>query len=234
MSEKEYKGRRAKADGSRPMSSAVPEGDPSLLLGAQAFGGDSVDQPPLNPDLTQQTQMRQEAQYKIPDVDPLEGGRMRGSILEKSSVEPGAVDPSSVDDGTYEEAIDTSRGKGFAQLPDGKNPQVRLYSHDTTHTGTPKDRDLPLNQKRPSQRTKQLAPPPGQVSSLAKEQNEMPSPTGMRTGAGALSPQGSVNSGSRSQATGAGSAASRSGKVGVMRTKGKIKNEKPHIAKQIF
>ena len=132
MSEKEYKGRRAKADGSRPMSSAVPEGDPSLLLGAQAFGGDSVDQPPLNPDLTQQTQMRQELQYKIPDVDPLEGGRMRG-ILEKSSVEPGAVDPSSVDDGTYEEAIDTSEGKGFAGFPWQEPASATVFSRHYTY-----------------------------------------------------------------------------------------------------
>ncbi len=227
MSEKEYKGRRAKADGSRPMSSAVPEGDPSLLLGAQAFGGDSVDQPPLNPDMTQQTQMRQELQYKIPDIDPLEGGRMRGSSLEKSSVEAGTIDPS-VDDGTYQEVIDTSRGKGFAQLPEGKNPNTRLFSHDTTHTGTPKDRDLPVNQKRPSQRTKQIAPPPGQVSAIGSD-IDMMSPTGVRqAGASALSPQGSVNSGSRSQSS------AKSGKVGVMRTKGRIKNEKPHIAKQIF
>lgn len=223
MSEKEYKARLDKGDVSRPMSSTaqVLEGDPSLLLGAQAFGGDSIDGAPLNPDLTASVPMRQDLQYKVPDIDPLEGGKRRGVTLEQSSVEAGAVDYA--DEGEEEQMVDTSRGKGIAMLPSPKNPNLKLYTHDTTHTGTPKDRDLPVNKKKPSEMMKQRAPPPGKVSSIAPTD----SPSGVRTG-GAGSPQGSVNS--RSQA----SASLKGSKVGVVRAKGTIKNEKPHIAKQIF
>lgn len=223
MSEKEYKARLDKGDVSRPMSSTaqVLEGDPSLLLGAQAFGGDSIDGAPLNPDLTASVQMRQELQYKVPDIDPLEGGKRRGITLEHSSVETGAVDYA--DEGEEEQMVDTSRGKGIAMLPSPKNTGLKLYTHDTTYTGTPKDRDLPVNKKKPSEMMKQRAPPPGKVSSIALAD----SPSGVRTG-GAGSPQGSVNS--RSQAGGS----VRGAKVGVVRAKGTIKNEKPHIAKQIF
>lgn len=226
MSEKEYKARLDKGDVSRPMSSSaqVLEGDPSLLLGAQAFGGDSIDAGPLNPDLNASVQMRQELQYKVPDVDPLEGGKRRGITLEQSSVEAGAMD---YEEAEEEQMIDTSRGKGIAMLPSPKNPNLKLYAHDTTYTGTPKDRDLPVNKKKPSELMKQRAPPPGKVSSIPPSD----SPTGVRTGGGAPSPQGSVNS--KSLASGQ-SGRQGGSKIGVMRTKGTIKAEKPHIAKQIF
>ena len=194
-------------------------------MGAQAFGGDSVDAAPLNPDLSASVQMRQELQYKVPDIDPFEGGKRRGVTLEQSSVEAGAMDDL---DEAEEQIIDTSRGKGFAALPSPKNPNLRLYSHDTTHTGTPKDRDLPINKKKPSELLKQKAPPPGKVSSIPPTD----SPTGLRNAtSGALSPQGSVNSKSQASVTGKQKPGSN---VGVVRTKGTIKSEKPHIAKQIF
>jgi hypothetical protein len=230
MSEKEYRARLDKGDVSRPMTSTQQlEVDPSLLLGAQAFGRDSVDQPPLNPDAT--TQMRQELQYKVPDIDPLEGGKRRGITLEHSSVEMGATDSY---DEPPQEAIDTSRGKGIAQLPQPKQTGVRLYSHDTRHTGTPKDRDLPVNKKKPSELTKQKPPPPGKVSSIPPTNSPggggwggPDSPVGVRTGGtGTGSPTGSVASKSVNSRA--------SGKVGQVRSKGKIISDKPHLAKQIF
>lgn len=247
MSKKEYRARLAK--GTADEVATRPGTGADVVL--DAFGMESsMEYPALQPDSGGDTQpMRSELQYKIPDVDPLAGGRVKkriplveGGALEGSQYmeESDVLAADSQDAYDSTEEINTSLGLGVARLPEPKDPNVELYGHDTTFSGKPRDRDLPLNMKKPADRRKAAAPPPGRVSNFGEDNGGIGavlssvagSPTGRSTGKEAPSPQSSVNTRNT-----AGSKNSKLGKsqVGVVRTKnGTVKNEKPHIAKQIF
>ena len=216
-------------------------------------------------------QMRSDIQYKIPDVDPLEGGRSMKSQLGLDSIESSAIFggrngiENSLAQGTYE--TDAELGLGpvsqgqigepkMAFLPGPKDANCNLFEHDTSHTGKPKDRDLPLNMRLPSQRTKPLAPAPGQVGHFDSPDRsgayvppfsvsqggsqvhiENASIVSRTKGSPLGSPAGSQTGGSVHSETNRSqkAATNKKGKVGVIRTKaGTIKNEKPHISAQLF
>lgn len=114
---------------------------------------------------------------RFPDINALEGGRHILSQDELAALEANPTDE--------ELGLGPKNTTGQVQpyvLAMKKDPSQQLYDFDTSRTGHPKDRDLPVNQRLPSERKHQLAPPPGKVS--------------VRQTAGdgsSLSPQGSVS-----------------------------------------
>jgi len=244
MSRKEYAARNT--DGGETMVGGLNEGDEtfnggsSLLQGEDGFDDSQV---PLSMQGGTGTSsgappMRQELQYKIPDIDVLQGGRPK-FVPQLSS--PTAKD-ADAEDGLGPVSNNSGVDVQLAIRPGEKDPKVRLYSHDTTHTGKPKDRDLPQNMKPPSQRTKPNAPPPGQVSkydspdkfALARQQQGLPARDTLGND-GLNSPGSHVSNGTAQSGGNASLMKGSSGKVGTMRKKdGFIKKEKPHVAAQLF
>ncbi len=232
MSRKEYAARNVSQTGGEDLGGSMDEGTfdggSSLLqTGEQAFNDSQV---PLS--MQGGSNMRQELQYKLPDVDAMAGGRR---IVQPDHVEsPTAGRDADIEDGL---GPVSNAGGGdiiLAKIPGPKDPNVRLFSHDTTFTGKPKDRDLPSNMKPPSERVKPVAPPPGQVSiydspdkfAMARMAQGLPpkgSPSGLSQGSDQPSPNSRGTSKSKS-------------KVGQTRVKnqGLVKNEKPHMSAQIF
>ena len=235
MSRKEYAtrnigGGNAEQDIGTGLDESTFDAGSSLLQpGEQAFNDSQV---PASMGGAGGSNMRQELQYKMPDVDAFTGGRRVHKL------EPSVESPTAGRDADAEEGLGpVSNGGGsevqLGRMPGPKDPNVRLFAHDTTLTGKPKDRDLPQNMKPPSARTKSVAPPPGQIShfdSPDKARMNKPGQSPLNSPAGSADLTGGVGSpGSKS-----GVGGSRS-KVGAMRSKaGTIKNAKPHVAAQIF
>ena len=243
MSRKEYAARNTVGGAALDASSleeGIDAGSSLLQPGELAFNDSQL---PLSMQGGAPT-MRSELQYKIPDIDTMAGGRRK--------VLPG--DPSS----PTQREDDANAGLGpvssalggdpsVATRPGPKDPTVRLFNHDVSKTGKPTDRDLPQNMKPPSERTKQLAPPPGIVSKYdspnkfaAARAAQGLGPKGSTTGPG--SPQGST-AGDSAVGSRAGQGGSKNGnfdatasksKVGQIRTKPVVHVEKPHVAAQIF
>jgi len=122
---------------------------------------------------------------RFPDVDPLEGGRR---ILSQKEIL--ALESNPTDD---ELGLGPKNTTGLVQaavLPLKKDPSTQLFDYKSDKM--PKDRDTVINQRPPSERKHQLAPPPGRVS-IRDENN-----SGAIGGPG--SPSGSVASGQSSLA----------------------------------
>ena len=233
MSRKEYAARNTTTTGANLEASlddgTFDAGSSLLQAGELAFNDSLL---PLSMQSGAAPAMRQELQYKIPDIDVLVGSRKKLFVGE-----PASPTQREVDEGAGLGPVSNSLGgdPSVGSRPGPKDPSVRLFQHDTSKTGKPKDRDLPKNMIPPAERTKPVAPPPGVVSvydspdkfAAARQAQGMPakgSPTAHSpTGSTAESVDGSKNGfGSKS-------------KVGQMRSKaGKIQLDKPHMAAQIF
>lgn len=98
---------------------------------------------------------------RFPDINILEGGRRVVGAEELAALEL-MNNPSDAELG-----LGPKNTSGQVQpyvLAKKKDPETRLYDFDVSKTGHPKDRDMPVNQRLPSERKHQLAPPPGKVS----------------------------------------------------------------------
>lgn len=160
---------------------------------------------------------------RFPDIDALEGGRR---IL--SSEELKATETNPTDEELGLGPKNTSGQTNAGVLPRKKDTSLQLFDFDTTKTGLPKDRDLPINQRHPSERKHQLAPPPGRVSIRQKDD---------KVSAGPGSPNGSVASGHSGSASPSkqGMSASKVSLVkGPENKSGFIKPVRPELARAIF
>lgn len=124
---------------------------------------------------------------RFPDIDPLEGGRRILSQQELLALESNPTDD--------ELGLGPKNTTGLIQagrpvLPLKKDPSAQLFDYKSDKM--PKDRDPVINQRPPSERKHQLAPPPGRVS-IRDEYNNGPI-------GGPGSPSGSVASGQSSLA----------------------------------
>lgn len=238
MSRKEYAARSAVGgaalETSLELDDTFDAGSSLLQAGELAFNDSQV---PLSMSGAGATQMRSEVQYKIPDIDVMAGSR-RKIVVEPTSPTQRDEDASA---GLGPVSNTGGGDPSIGTRPGPKDNKVRLFNHDVERTGKPTDRDLPKNMIHPSARTKPVAPPPGTVSkydspdkfaAARAAQGLNPKPV---SGGGLGSPAGSAAGDSyASRGPDGGTGASRS-KVGQMRTKdGIIKNEKPHVAAQIF
>jgi hypothetical protein len=112
---------------------------------------------------------------RFQDVDPLEGGRRVLTQQEQRALQR--------DQSDEELGLGPKMTSGQVQtavLPRPKDPSQVLFDYPTDKTGAPRDRDLPMNQRPPSERKHQLAPPVGKVS--VRQKDGLGSPTGSFAG----------------------------------------------------
>jgi hypothetical protein len=230
MSRKEYASRNTTKSGVALESSlddgTYDAGGSSQVLqaGELAFNDSML---PLSMQSGAPPAMRQELQYKIPDIDTFAGSRKK-----PFPEQPLSPSQREVDEGAGLGPVSNSLGgePSIASRPGPKDPSIRLFTHDTTVSGKPTDRDLPKNMKHPSERTKPVAPPPGMVSIYDSPDKF----AAARLAQGLPAKNASVVPHSPTGSAAESHDGSRS-KVGQVRAKGGlIKNEKPHVAAQIF
>jgi len=112
---------------------------------------------------------------RFQDIDPLEGGRRVLTQQEQRALQR--------DQSDEELGLGPKMTSGQVQtavLPRPKDPTQVLFDYPTDKTGAPRDRDLPMNQRPPSERKHQLAPPVGKVS--VRQKDGLGSPTGSFAG----------------------------------------------------
>jgi len=154
---------------------------------------------------------------RIPDIDVLEGGR-RVQIKEEE------LEVSVTDSELGLGPKTTSGSPQLAIIPPRKDGVVdpKLYEHDITTYGKPKDRGLPYNTKTPSEKKHLPAPAPGLVSDLSVYS---PPEKHVHQINGAASPQNSVsNSSMKSKAVA----------DQLDKSSGNIKIERKDVARQVF
>ena len=111
---------------------------------------------------------------RFPEIDPLEGGRR---ILSQQEILALETNPTDEELGLGPKTT-TGLVKPYV-LPLKKDPNTQLFDYKSDKM--PKDRDVVINQRPPSERKHQLAPPPGRVSIRDKGLDGPGSPSGSVT-----------------------------------------------------